>query len=689
MHGETSFTAPHARALSQTLHVRNVAVLRFEEGVAPEDIETLLRLLGPVKPGAEPRPLELDLASSGIRPISVVSLDYSALATTEAVSPILQEPTSLWDGIVQSLLSGKLLAPDGATPLSGESYTAEGLASLLRSSAESGGSAALEGVLGAVHGHLSRAQGPAWTAAVHQLGELVRALPRDIRDLILQSALAAAAGDERIQDLVPLLTSLLQPDELLRALRQLSASGVKLSSHALKLIHSLSAEGRRRSEQDPGADAATRRIVDELTALFHDEDIDRYNPDDHQTLLEQAAAVDLTSVWPAASEDPTALGASAQTLTEGAIRATTTEVLLDLVASGDAEGAAGPLTRLQHAFGGALAAGDMTQALGLVDSLRALVSDAGLRPPVRAAITGLMGRLASESIPLILQSGASVEETAASLRGLVARLGSAATAGLLESLAVEKDKSRRRRLFDTLVSLGLDIAPQTRRLLSDAHWYVVRNMVALLRAVGDRGAIPDLRRCAEHPDIRVRLEAIKSLLALDPSVPRDLLERALDDPDPKIAEAAIALSGQYGIKEARGPLLKMLHGWDFLGARLSLRLKALRALADLGEPDVLPELSRFFRNWWLPVVAIEERRAAYKLLEAYPEESRRPFVKKGLRSRDAVIRRVCEKLGASPGQTSAPAHDVFEAPPPESPADASPAGGGGTPGPAPPPEESR
>jgi hypothetical protein len=639
-------------------------VLRFEEGVGPGEVETLLRLLGPVKPGTEPRPLELDLAASDVAHLSVVSLDYSALATTETVSPIQEEPASLAAAIVQSLLTGKLLAPDGVTPLSGEAYTADGLAALLASStAGAVDSSGFEGVLGAVRNHLTRAQGPAWSAAVHQLGELVRALPKDIRDRLLQSALSVAAGEERVQDLVPLLTSLLQPDEILRALRQLSVSGVKLSSHALKLIHALSVEARRTAEQDPSAETVTRQLVDELTSLFHDEDVDRYNPDDHQGLLDQAAAVDLTAVWPAVAEDPTALGETTRTLTEEAIRSTTIQTLLDLVASGDASGVASPLARLQQAFGDALEADDVTRALDLVDALRAMSLDTALDGAVRAAIGGLLGRLASESIPRILHSNASAERTAASLRELVARLGSAATTGLLESLAVEKDKSRRRRLFDILVSLGSEIAPETRRLLTDPRWYVVRNMVALLRSVGDRESVPQIRRCAEHTDIRVRLEAIKTLLAFDPSVPRKLLEKAINDPDPKIAEAAVALMGQYGIKEAREPLLAILLKWDPFGHRLALRLKALRALADLGDASVLPALTRFFRHWRIPVVRLEERRAAYKLLEAYPEEGRRAVVERGLRSPDAVIRRSCEQLRRSTLQkTSAPA-EHFAAPP--------------------------
>ena len=62
-----------------------------------------------------------------------------------------------------------------------------------------------------------------------------------------------------------------------------------------------------------------------------------------------------------------------------------------------------------------------------------------------------------------------------------------------------------------------------------------RNMIVLLRSVNDRTSLPEIRRCSEHPDLRVRLEAIKTLLALEPSVPRALLEQAIKDPDPKMA----------------------------------------------------------------------------------------------------------------------------------------------------------
>jgi hypothetical protein len=85
-------------------------------------------------------------------------------------------------------------------------------------------------------------------------------------------------------------------------------------------------------------------------------------------------------------------------------------------------------------------------------------------------------------------------------------------------------------------------------------------------------------------------------------------------------------------------------GYDLLGKRRTLRIKALKALGDLGDPAVLPRLDRYFRSPLLTMVSLEERRAAFRSLPLYPPEARRPYVERGLRARDPEIRRLCERL---------------------------------------------
>jgi HEAT repeat protein len=227
---------------------------------------------------------------------------------------------------------------------------------------------------------------------------------------------------------------------------------------------------------------------------------------------------------------------------------------------------------------------------------------------------------------------------------LVLTLGASATRGLLEALAAEPDRARRLRLIELAASLGPAIVPETRRLLADPRWYVVRNMVLLLRRVHDKSAMSEILRCADHPDLRVRLEAIRALFAFDSAVPRDLLARTIHHPDSRLAEAAVLLTGQHGITQATDLLVEILQRWDWLGRRRSIRLKALRALADLADPAVLPRIDRFFREWPFPLVALEERRVAYRLLASYDAAARAPYVARGEKSRDSLIRDICRGL---------------------------------------------
>ena len=169
-------------------------------------------------------------------------------------------------------------------------------------------------------------------------------------------------------------------------------------------------------------------------------------------------------------------------------------------------------------------------------------------------------------------------------------------------------------------------------------------MIVLLRSVNDRMSLPELRKLAQHHDLRVRMEAIKSLFTLDTGVSIDLLENMLRDPDPKVAETAVSLVGSAGIREAVQPLLGIVKGNDLFGSRRTIRVKAIKALGELGDPVSLTELQRFLRDPILPWPAKEERLAAWESLAGYPQEARLELVERGTRSRDPQVREICERM---------------------------------------------
>lgn len=647
VYGQLKLRAPNVAGLAKALHRRGAALIHFEEAVRPGELEALLGRLGDNRESGQP--LADELRADGVTGISVTSVDFDKLALA-GLDPD-REPRDLWDAILRALLTGKQLAPDGLEASEAESYSGAAIARLFQGAGgEAGGSGGADPELlaRAVGAHLERTHGAARDLAVHQVAELLRALPQAVREKVLSAALKTLASEDDAGAGLQAMLEALSPDEMLTALRRLSAAGGRLSLHALRIVQTLAAAaGHARAERTPLGRLDTDALATQLSMVFKDEDIDRYNPEDHQALVEQAAAVDLAS-FAYLPEETFPLDGRGDSITEIALEQRLLDTLLDLVARDGGSNA--PYDRLQALFGASLAAGRLDEAIALVEACHGLGSDASLSEATRAAVHDFLVRLASSQHVMGMVGGMaqSRKGTAEKLSQLIQSLGQAAARSLLGALTEEKDQSRRRRLFDLLVSLGPAIVPEARQLLSDSRWFVVRNMLVLLRAVDDRSSLPQVRRAAQDADLRVRLEAIKTLIAFDPEPPLDLLDKAIRDPDPKLAEVAVALTGQYGIAEAREPLLSVLLRWDPFGTRRSLRLKTLRALADIADPEVLPRLSRFFRDWRIPLVSLEERRTAYRLLDAYPPEAREPWVELGSRSRDAQIRDTCRRLAPRP-----------------------------------------
>jgi hypothetical protein len=648
LYGQTKIDSLYAQKLAHALHVRGVALMRFSLETSAGDLETFLRLVS----AAHPRPLAEELTAAGIVNIYLQHVDYSAVQMTsdlDAPPPPKPEAATLWEEILRALLAGRELSAEGEALASGMRSVDE-LAAMIVQSIEAESphaefdpnatfgvkftarvpeppAAQTAKLAETIALYVAGATGARKRVAMQQVLQLLRSLPQPIREAILRAVTGALAADE---DAAPLreFASALPPDEVLDALQYL-ASTSNLSEHAMLLLRSLI-----NAREQTHAAAATPEVVEDLITLFGDEDIDRFNPPDHRALLEQVSIEIPTVVAGRRSIDE--LGVRVDSVADDVLNRHFARTLIEMLASRGASGDAEPaLARLESLFRAFVAGGAFADALELLDRL----SEQRL-PLERFADINI--------IRALVEMHDAPPETAAVIRQLTERLGIVASRGLLMALADEDNLGRRRRLFDFAVSLGPAIVPAATQFLADDRWFVVRNMIILLRTVNDRTSLAEIRGCAHHGDMRVRMEAIKSLLALDSTVPRALLDEAIHARDPKLAEAAITLVGSYGIKEAVDPLLRMIGGNDVFGARRPLRIRAIKALGELAVPGALPPMQRFFRDSWLPWPSKDERRAAYESLASYPAEARAALVEKGLSSRDPAIRAICRRLaGAS------------------------------------------
>lgn len=664
VYGEEKIDWPQAQKFAHALYTRGVAVVRFGTETDSRELEMFLRLLG-TAPAEHSSPMWEELTARGILHINLQPVDYSSVQMTDDLSvvPEKHETGSLWEEILKALLAGKDITAEARQLLSSIRSVDQFAALILRHVNDTGSEAAFDPdatfgvrimarvavdtpeaatsrVAEAVGTHIARSTGLKRQFAMQQVVQLLKSLPDSLREAIIRAVMQTLATDEGAASHLREFAAELRQDQVLDALRYLS-SMTRLSTHATRLLETLATT----RTSTPDLQAAPPALIAELVQLFGDEDIDRFNPPDHRSLLENAG-VHIPPASPAGPDAIRKLRERVDTVAADVVNLQVARSLLELIARhGEARPPGALLRRIGPIFEAQVGSGQVSEALEIVHRLNEISSateNAALRGAIRESLSLLAGAATMDA--LVGGMLAAPPEKITIIQQLIDALGSAAMQSLLIALAGESNRSRRRKLFDFVAGLGPGIVPDAARFLTDDRWYVVRNMILLLRGVNDRSTLGEIRRLAEHPDLRVRLEAIKTLLALEQNVPQSLLEKVIHDPDPKMAESAISLVGSYGIREAVGPLLQVLAPRDVFGARRALRLHAIRALGELAAPEALPGLERFLRDSFLPWPHRDERRAVWESLGSYSTEARAPFVERGLRSRDAIVRDLCRKL---------------------------------------------
>jgi HEAT repeat protein len=639
--GEERFQGNHARRLAERLHELEVAVLRFLDGLDDQELSSFLRLLQPAR--SERRPLTERMAAAGVSRIEVEAIDLSQLRATDDLnaSTAASGSVSLWERLSIRQLQGGA----GGTPADGPAGVVAMINSYLDrvpgsstgndSGAGPAASAELERlteqVLEAVGEHVAASQQPGSVAAMAQVAELVGAMPRGLRERVLATALAQLSQEEPGREGFALLAASESAPAMVSALRRLRAEGRRIATPAVEWLGTMAASGAI----GPAAGAVAR--PEELKALLAE-------PDDAPGWVPDPLLLELPPLDGVSAPLEPSLSTEISRWTQGTGIQEQLAVLLELLERSErAVDAEGVSTRLEGLVLTLVAAGRVRPAMAVLQHLdgRARVWGEDERGrALRRALEHLSGSSMVEA--LVGQIALATEDEIRELHELVAQIGPRLARHLLLALCEAEDRQRRRLLLEFLRRGSGDISVEARALLSDARWYVVRNVVTLLQAIGGTDAIVDLRRCLDHADARVRIEALRALGELDRNLPRQQVARLLADPDPKVAERMAHLAGHLAAESALEPLLAIVTPLDPFGRQRALRIKALLSLGEIGDPRALPQIKRYFGGFG--VDAVEERRAAFQSLAGYPAAVRSEWVEKGLSSRDGEIRAICERL---------------------------------------------
>ena len=115
---------------------------------------------------------------------------------------------------------------------------------------------------------------------------------------------------------------------------------------------------------------------------------------------------------------------------------------------------------------------------------------------------------------------------------------------------------------------------------------MVRNIIYVLRHIGDKKAVEYLLATARHTDERVRKEAIKTLGELKNPLALQTLRDCLDDADPSIRKIAVKALGSIGSETAKRIILERAAGKEFRGKDFDEKRDFYEVLALWNDGDV-------------------------------------------------------------------------------------------------------
>lgn len=228
---------------------------------------------------------------------------------------------------------------------------------------------------------------------------------------------------------------------------------------------------------------------------------------------------------------------------------------------------------------------------------------------------------------------------------------------LLDALSTENESSVRNLLLSVIVTFGSDIIPEALKRMKDERWYVVRNMIYLLRICGGKRHqskyLDHMKKLAKDKNTKICIEAVKTLLECGIYYGPSFLNQCLRSRNVELQEKAMTLSRTYKVKEAVPYLIELLKKKDLFGTESYHKIAAVRALAEIGDPKAIEPLIKLYKSRALFYKGVldELKEEIFKTVQGYPRVAIRPLLELGRNSGNNGIRSICEELL---GDASAP-----------------------------------
>lgn len=194
----------------------------------------------------------------------------------------------------------------------------------------------------------------------------------------------------------------------------------------------------------------------------------------------------------------------------------------------------------------------------------------------------------------ILDGGHDVEESV--FEDFVKCLDKAAIEPFMRILGDLKSIQARKNVIEALIHLGTKDIITLSKGLNDSRWYVVRNIIYILRKIGDKRAVDHLLKTTKHGDIRVKKEAIRALGELGGAGVLHALRDCIEDPDSQVRSASLKALGGMGSEAAKRIILNKVNDKAFRDKELEEKKEFFDVLSHWKDRDMFDFFAGILKN---------------------------------------------------------------------------------------------
>lgn len=184
----------------------------------------------------------------------------------------------------------------------------------------------------------------------------------------------------------------------------------------------------------------------------------------------------------------------------------------------------------------------------------------------------------------ILDAGQETEEK--NFEEFVKYLDKNAIVPFMKILGELKSIHARKVVIDALILLGTKDIATLSKGLNDTRWYVVRNIIYILRKIGDKRAVDYLLKTVRHGDIRVKKEVIRALGELGGAGVLQTLRDCLDDPEIQVRSAALKALGSIRSEAAKRIIMNKISDKYFKDRDFEEKKEYFEVLAQWKDEEV-------------------------------------------------------------------------------------------------------